>query len=438
MTAITEMPRLAEGKTKIVYRASDDEVLIRSKDDITAGDGARRDVLQGKAAIATATNRHVYHLLNAAGIATHFVAPVDDVTFRARSCAMIPIEVVTRRIATGSYLKRHPETTEGTRFVPLKREFFLKDDARHDPQIFEADIVAQTDMSERTPLPPESSEGGGRSDNRRSAPSRGLLTEAELAVVEREATRVFEVLERAWAAQDVVLVDLKVEFGRTADGELLLADVIDNDSWRIWPHGDKGAMKDKQVYRNLTERSAEALDAVMDNYRWVALKTEAFLHTGRGLAVILMGSESDSKIGEAIHATLQRFGVEAQLRVCSAHKDPERLLRIAREYDACGRPIVYVAVAGRSNGLGPVLDGATPHPVINCPPPSDKFGGMDLLSSLRLPGGLACTTVLEPETAALAVVKSLSAQDPALWGRLREHHRLLREAAADADVRIQS
>jgi len=404
------MRQIAEGKTKQIFDVGAGIVQIRSKDDITAGDGARRDLLTGKAVLATATNGHVYSLLNDAGVATHYLGQDDETTFRAYHCDMVPIEVVSRRIATGSYLKRNPEIAEGHRFVPLLTEFFFKDDANHDPQISEEDIVKDKH-----------------------------LTEAELSGVKRQAALVFEVLERAWALEGVTLVDMKIEFGRRkSDGALLLADVIDNDSWRIWPGGDKSAMKDKQVYRNLTSRTEEALEKVLDNYRWVALKTETFARSGQGLAVVVMGSASDEKIGRAVADTLRALAVETHLRVCSAHKDPARLLDMAADYDALARPLVYVAIAGRSNGLGPVLDGTTPHPVINCPPPSDKFGGMDILSSLRLPGGLACSTVLEPETAALAVVKILAEQDAALWGRLRIYQRKTREAVAAADEKTRA
>ena len=401
---VTTLPQVAQGKTKIIYEENEGVILVRSKDDITAGDGARRDVLRGKAAIATATNGNVFTLLNAAGIATHYLGAVDSVTFRALRAQMIPLEVVTRRVATGSYLKRLPEVPEGTRFAPAILEFFVKDDARHDPQISEADIVAQ-----------------------------GLLDATGLDLVRRETARVFEVIERAWGLQDVTLVDLKIEYGRLPDGQLVLADVIDNDSWRIWPGGDKAAMKDKQVYRNLSDRTAEALDQVLDNYRWVAMGTGTFVPMKRGLAVLVMGSPSDAETARSIMAILEGFGIDCRLRICSAHKDPLRLLEMVEQYEALARPVVFVAIAGRSNGLGPVLDGATTAPVINCPPASDRFGGMDILSSLRLPSGLACTTVLEPETAALAVVKTLALRDPALWSRMREHHRRLRYTVAQAD-----
>ena len=77
-----------------------------------------------------------------------------------------------------------------------------------------------------------------------------MATLAEIERLAEIARQVFATIEAAWAKQDVQLVDLKIEFGRDADGNLLVADVIDNDSWRIWPGGRKEAMLDKQVYRD--------------------------------------------------------------------------------------------------------------------------------------------------------------------------------------------
>jgi phosphoribosylaminoimidazole-succinocarboxamide synthase len=89
---------------------------------------------------------------------------------------------------------------------------------------------------------------------------------------------VFEVLEEAWAALDVTLVDLKIEFGRAADdGTLLVADVIDNDSWRIWPGGDKNRMLDKQIYRDMPQVTDERLAALLLKYAQVADLTDRFV-----------------------------------------------------------------------------------------------------------------------------------------------------------------
>lgn len=242
-------PKLAEGKTKVVYAHPDDPelVVLVHKDGITAGDGARRSEIPGKGAMAGRTTANVFALLAREGVATHFVAAPEPTVTVARRCDMIPLEVVTRRLATGSYLRRHPEVAEGQRFDPPLVEFFLKDDAAHDPLISEVAI----DLT-------------------------GRASAAEVGAMVQVARRVFDVLERAWAALGVTLVDLKIEFGRAAGGELLVADVIDNDSWRIWPGGEKGRMLDKQVYRNAAAVDEAVLADVRARYEQVAGLTDRF------------------------------------------------------------------------------------------------------------------------------------------------------------------
>jgi phosphoribosylaminoimidazole-succinocarboxamide synthase len=234
---------LAEGKTKLIYAYPEDNTLayMVNKDQITAGDGARHNELVGKSRWSTITTANVFHLLNEANIPTHFVKQINDQTLLVKRCTMLPIEQVQRRIATGSYLKRNPEVSEGTRFEPVLVETFLKDDANHDPQIWEKGII-----------------------------ERGLANAEEIAYMAEQGRRVFETLERAWAGIDVTLVDLKIEFGRDPEGQLLVADVIDNDSWRLWPGGDKTLMLDKQVYRNLKNVTEADLQQVADRYALVA------------------------------------------------------------------------------------------------------------------------------------------------------------------------
>jgi phosphoribosylaminoimidazole-succinocarboxamide synthase len=242
-------PKLAEGKTKIIYAAGDTSrfglAYMVHKDSITAGDGAKRDVIEGKSALSCRTTSAVFRYLERRGIATHYVNTVDQQVMLVRSAAMIPIEWVARRVATGSYVRR-TGTVEGTRFEPIVLELFLKDDARHDPQITAADAV-----------------------------SFGLCDEPEVSRALRMTEQVFLALEEAWAAQDIQLVDLKIEFGRTPAG-LLVADVIDNDSWRIWPGGRREQMLDKQVYRDLTASTTEALADVRRRYVEVAERVERF------------------------------------------------------------------------------------------------------------------------------------------------------------------
>jgi 5-(carboxyamino)imidazole ribonucleotide mutase len=141
------------------------------------------------------------------------------------------------------------------------------------------------------------------------------------------------------------------------------------------------------------------------------------------LVVILMGSKADEehcrKIAEAAHA----LGLETVLRVGSAHKTPQHVMDLLRQFEADPRPKVYITVAGRSNALSAFVDGQVSSPVIACPPPSDSFGGGDIFSSLRMPSGIAPAVVLEPANAALLAAKILSLADPALAVKVAEYHK---------------
>ena len=242
--------KLAEGKTKVIYAfpGKDHLVYMLHKDGITAGDGARRNELPGKGILACRTNSNVFYLLELEGIRTHYIGMVAPNINLVNRCTMVPLEVVMRRIATGSYLKRVLGSSEGDRFDPVLVETFLKDDARHDPQVTDAEIQ---DL--------------------------GLATADEIAFMHETGRRVFEILEREWAAQDVTLVDCKIEFGRDQNGRLMVADVIDNDSWRIWPGGDKNKMLDKQIYRNMPEVTDERLRELLIKYQQVADLTDQFV-----------------------------------------------------------------------------------------------------------------------------------------------------------------
>ncbi|MFH1452898.1 MAG: phosphoribosylaminoimidazolesuccinocarboxamide synthase [Armatimonadota bacterium] len=393
------MKKIAEGKTKIIFQnGSKDEVIILSKDKITAGDGAKVNVIKDKGVYANKTTCNCYTLLNMCGIKTHFISGISDDSFKALKCDMIPLEVVVRRIAFGSYLKRNPGVKEGYVFGDLLQEFFLKDDARHDP-IMTYDEIIEAKLK-----------AGKR-----------IIKASDLEFMIKEAKKIFKILERAWLLRDVTLVDLKAEFGITEHGELVLADVIDNDSWRIWPGGKLTEMKDKQVYRNLSKVTKESLSKIADNYRWVADTTDDFCRKTAPHAVIFMGSEKDKSHADEIIKVLKGFGIGFDVNILSAHKNTEKLLNMLKYYNHSYPYAVFIAVAGRSNALGPVLDGNTLYPVINCPPPGSAFGGMDILSSLRLPSNMACTTILEPGNAALAAVKILAQTNLPLWAKLNLH-----------------
>jgi phosphoribosylaminoimidazole-succinocarboxamide synthase len=241
---------LAEGKTKQIFAhaTNPDWAVVVSKDDITAGDGARRHTIPGKGALSGATTANIFTLLQRHQIPTHFVERLSDTEMVVQRCQMIPIEVVTRRHATGSYLRRHPEFAEGHRFEPLVVEFFFKDDANHDPLMSTDELITAN-----------------------------ITDKATLEEITLIAKTVFEILEHTWQNQQVTLVDMKIEFGRTTTGQLVVADVIDNDAWRLWPQGNKDQMLDKQVYRNMREVTDEGLAQIKALYATVKHYTDTWI-----------------------------------------------------------------------------------------------------------------------------------------------------------------
>jgi len=144
-----------------------------------------------------------------------------------------------------------------------------------------------------------------------------------------------------------------------------------------------------------------------------------------------MGSRADLEHGEAIAAALAAYGIDAEIRVASAHKSPNYLLQMLRDYEADGRPKVYVTVAGRSNALSALIDAQVAAPVIACPPYSDRYGGADIFSSLRMPSGVAPAVVVAPDGAALVAAKIFALSDPATADRVRA-------ARAQMDSKIRS
>jgi 5-(carboxyamino)imidazole ribonucleotide mutase len=138
-----------------------------------------------------------------------------------------------------------------------------------------------------------------------------------------------------------------------------------------------------------------------------------------GKAVVIMGSDRDLDFSREIAKYLKLLGVNYEFRVASAHKTPEKVLEIIREFE--GETVVYVTVAGRSNALSAFIDGNTSKPVIACPPYSDKFSGADILSSLRVPSGIGSVVTIEPEGAAIAATKILAVQDPELESNVKRY-----------------
>jgi phosphoribosylaminoimidazole-succinocarboxamide synthase len=244
--------------------------LVTTKDDITAGDGAKHDVMIGKAALATRTTCNVFEYLSSMGIPTAYVGRDGPTTFMTRICKMIPVEVVVRRIATGSYLKRHPGVADGTVFDDLVVEFFYKTTGRRiGDQVLPCDdpLMEWNDVGDgyNLYLPNKPAADGlivrlGLSDAEAATLKFQL---AECSVIAKD---VGQQLHDAWAMIGGVLYDFKLEFGLLPSNTIVLADVVDCDSWRVkW----EGIQLSKQGYRD-----GDDLGRVLGVYRLAASLTD--------------------------------------------------------------------------------------------------------------------------------------------------------------------
>jgi 5-(carboxyamino)imidazole ribonucleotide mutase len=153
--------------------------------------------------------------------------------------------------------------------------------------------------------------------------------------------------------------------------------------------------------------------------------------------VIILGSGNDEEFAKPIWVILDKYKIPYERRVISAHKRPEDLLKILKEYEKSENKIVYITVAGKSNALSGIVDGSTTRAVIACPPYSEKFSGADVYSSLRMPTGIAVLTILEPESAAIAAMKILSYGNPDLEKKVYEYQQKMREKNKEEDEKIR-
>lgn len=151
--------------------------------------------------------------------------------------------------------------------------------------------------------------------------------------------------------------------------------------------------------------------------------------------VIIMGSKSDLEWSNQIRKVLESFQIETVTRIASAHKVPLKCYDLIKQYEK--ENVVFITIAGMSNALSGFADAQTHCPVIACPPYSDKFGGADLFSSIRMPSGVAPLTVLSPENAAFAAAKIIGLSDPSVQQLVIAYQKKKREELEEADNSIQ-
>lgn len=224
-----------EGKAKQLYTTTHDDVLrVVYLNQATAFNGQKKDQITGKGALNNAISTRVFEYLTAAGIKTHFIKKVSETEQLNQRVSIIPIEVVVRNVIAGSFAKKFGLEEGGVLTTPVV-EFYYKSDELADPFINDDQVFALD-----------------------------IARPAEIAFIKAESLKINTLLQKFWAAIDLKLVDFKIEFGRTNQGTIILADEISPDSTRLWDA--QGNHMDKDVYRrnlgDLTETYTKILDAL--------------------------------------------------------------------------------------------------------------------------------------------------------------------------------
>ena len=211
--------QMYEGKAKKVYATADPELCIVSyKDDATAFNGEKKGTILGKGAINNRVTNHLMRLLEKEGIPTHFVEELSATETVVKKVTIVPLEVIVRNIAAGSLAKRLG-LAEGTKMGRTVLEYCYKDDALGDPMINEYHIFAMN-----------------------------FATEEELKLIAEYSLKINHILSAYLKEANIELIDFKLEFGKTSDGTIVLADEISPDTCRFWD-SISGEKLDKDRFR---------------------------------------------------------------------------------------------------------------------------------------------------------------------------------------------
>ena len=230
------------GKVKSVFTTDDeDKVIIEFRDDITAGDGERKEVMNNKGAYNAIISAKIFKVLEENGIDTQFIDLPEPNVMVAKKLEMIPIEVIVRNIATGSLVRKYP-IADGTRLEPPIVEMDFKADEYHDPMLNNSIIMAL-----------------------------GIATQEEVDILTEKALKINEILTRFLADAGIILVDFKVEFGKDMDGNILLGDEISPDGCRLWD-SETLEMLDKELFRK--GKDDEVMDAYIEVYNRILTDDE--------------------------------------------------------------------------------------------------------------------------------------------------------------------
>ncbi len=225
--------QLYEGKAKKVFATDDPNLVIVSyKDDATAFNGEKKGTIAGKGAINNVMSNHMFQLLEQQGVPTHFVEQLSDRETVVKKVSIVPLEVIVRNISAGSFAKRYG-VEEGIVFAEPTFELSYKNDDLGDPLMNDYHAIALK-----------------------------LATREEIELIKSMTFKINEVMKQYFDTLGVTLVDFKLEFGKTADGKIVLADEISPDTCRLWDKAT-GEKLDKDRFRRDLGGVEEAYQEIM-------------------------------------------------------------------------------------------------------------------------------------------------------------------------------
>ena len=234
-----KLEQIYEGKAKKVYKTDNPELyIVDYKDDATAFNGLKKGTIAGKGIINNQMSNRLMQMIEQKGVPTHFVRELSERETLVKKVSIVPLEVIVRNIAAGSFSKRYG-VDEGMVFEEPVIEFSYKNDALGDPLL-----------------------------NTDHALALKVATRAEIDTIKSYALKVNSILKAFWAECGVTLVDFKLEFGKTADGSIILADEISPDTCRLWDSAT-GEKLDKDRFRRdlggVEEAYAEIMKRLVDH-----------------------------------------------------------------------------------------------------------------------------------------------------------------------------
>lgn len=225
--------QLYEGKAKKVFATDDANlVIVDYKDDATAFNGEKKGTITGKGVINNVMSNHMFQLLEQQGVPTHFVEQLSERETLVKKVSIVPLEVIIRNISAGSFAKRFG-VEEGIVFDEPTIEFSYKNDELGDPLMNAYHAIALK-----------------------------AATREEIETIKAMAFKVNEVMKQYFDTLNVILIDFKLEFGKTADGKIVLADEISPDTCRLWDKTTKEKL-DKDRFRRDMGGVEEAYQEIM-------------------------------------------------------------------------------------------------------------------------------------------------------------------------------